>query len=82
MSSLPWRELPGISCFRSTISKIVAVEIKHRKSGLGQGLPWPPARLRPVGDYAPEGRAYTSESATGLQQAIVNASEMEVQTIL
>jgi len=22
---------------------------------------WPPARLRPVGDYAPEGRAYASE---------------------
>jgi hypothetical protein len=22
----------------------------------------PPARLRPVGDYAPEGRAYASES--------------------
>ncbi|NIW16357.1 hypothetical protein GWN19_02880 [Candidatus Bathyarchaeota archaeon] len=24
---------------------------------------WPPARLRPVGDYAPEGRAYGSERA-------------------
>jgi hypothetical protein len=33
---------------------------------------WPPARLRPVGDYAPEGRAYASEgSGAHLLEGIV-----------
>ncbi len=36
---------------------------------------WPPARLRPVGDYAPEGRAYASESATSLEDALVDSDQ-------
>lgn len=38
---------------------------KHKKAFMRLrriGPDGPPARLRPVGDYAPEGRAYASES--------------------
>ncbi len=35
---LPWRELPGICCFRRNISEAKSVQLRPCMPGLGQGM--------------------------------------------
>jgi len=41
-----------------------AIRLALEKENIESRPIWPPARLRPVGEYAPEGRAYASERRT------------------
>ena len=69
LSAIAWRAsiylkgsaTPRCRIFKIGIHTIFSDKLSHRRENIESRPIWPPARLRPVGDYAPEGRAYASE---------------------